>query len=45
MSRADVTLRLRGGQTEQESGPVEVKCSGVCRSGGERRRCVFWGED
>lgn len=42
MSRADVTLRLRGGQTEQECGPVEVKCPGVCRSGEERRRCVFW---
>lgn len=44
MSRADVTLRLRGGQMEQECGPVEVKCSGVCRSGDERRSvCVLGG--
>lgn len=54
MSRADVTLRLCGGQAEQEWGPVEVKCSGVCRSGDMRRRkkevCVLggrwgWGDD
>lgn len=47
MSRADVTLRLCGGQAEQEWGPVEVKCSGVCRSGDMRRRkkevCVLGG--
>lgn len=47
MSRADVTLRLCGGQTEQEWGPVEVKCSGVCCSGDIRRRkkevCVLGG--
>lgn len=48
MSRADVTLRLCGGQAEREWGPVEVKCSGVCRPGDMRRRkkevCVLGGK-
>lgn len=45
MSRVDVTLRLCRGQTEEERGPVEVKCSGVRDSGdtGRRKRgaCVL----